>query len=268
MKSMIVREGVLRRKTRSLLLRLFGHLENNGEARFENNGEEAFLDGMLSFLRAHGHANPVVFDVGANKGDYCALLLAKLSRAGMGGEAHVFEPSRVSFEALKTRFGDDARVVLNNMALSNVAGETQIYFDSPGSGLSSLYRRRLDEYSKQMSMTETVRTIRLDAYIDAKNISHIDFVKLDVEGHELFALKGFGRKLAADFVDLVQFEYGGANIDSGTTLAQLYALFQEKGFVVGKIMRSGVELRPYQSWMENFQYANYVAISKRIVAEL
>ena len=37
---------------------------------------------------------------------------------------------------------------------------------------------------------------------------------------------------------------------------------------VAKVMRDGLDVRPYQPWMENFQYANYVAISRKIVAGL
>jgi len=38
-------------------------------------------------------------------------------------------------------------------------------------------------------------------------------------------------------------------------------------FVIGKITPSGLELRSYQSFMENFQYSNYVAIFPRIMNE-
>ena len=38
-------------------------------------------------------------------------------------------------------------------------------------------------------------------------------------------------------------------------------------FVIGKIMPSGLELRSYQSFMKNFQYSNYVAVSPRIMDE-
>lgn len=40
------------------------------------------------------------------------------------------------------------------------------------------------------------------------------------------------------------------------------------GFVMTKVMRKGLEVRPYKPWMDNFQYANYVAVSRRIVPEL
>jgi hypothetical protein len=39
-------------------------------------------------------------------------------------------------------------------------------------------------------------------------------VKMDIEGHELTALKGFGAAL--DVARVLQFEFGGCNIDSRT----------------------------------------------------
>lgn len=49
---------------------------------------------------------------------------------------------------------------------------------------------------------------------------------------------------------------------------ELYVLFEDAGFVVAKIMRKGLEIRSYKPWMDNFQYGNYVAISKKKVDKL
>jgi hypothetical protein len=48
----------------------------------------------------------------------------------------------------------------------------------------------------------------------------------------------------------------------------LYTLFEKAGFVVAKVMRNGLEVRPYKPWMDNFQYANYVAISSKVLSRL
>jgi len=41
-------------------------------------------------------------------------------------------------------------------------------------------------------------------------------------------------------------------------------LLEKGGFKVAKIMPRGLDVRPYSPWMDNFQYANYVALSPRI----
>jgi hypothetical protein len=63
-------------------------------------------------------------------------------------------------------------------------------------------------------------------------------------------------------IKVIQFEYGGANLDSKTSLLDLYKLLESAGYMVCKVMRHHLELRPYNPTMENFQYSNYIALSK------
>src|ERR1700684_3733568 len=71
------------------------------EARFDvmndpaNNGEP-----YLQRLVLHAVSNPVVFDVGANVGDWTAMLL---TNAGRDITVHAFEPCAGTYEILKRR---------------------------------------------------------------------------------------------------------------------------------------------------------------------
>ena len=107
--------------------------------------------------------------------------------------------------------------------------------------------------------------IKLDQYIQERKIEHIHLLKLDIEGHELFGLRGLGEYLKGDFIDYIQFEYGGANLDSKTSLMELYSLLINNGFKIAKVMKGGLKIQDYSPLRENFQYSNYVAISKRIL---
>jgi FkbM family methyltransferase len=159
-------------------------------------------------------------------------------------------------------------VILNRKAVSNRASAVEIYYDTEKSALASLYKRNLDAFSVVMNRSEIVETNRLDMYIETMGVRHIHLLKIDIEGHEIAAFEGLGAYLHGDFIDFVQFEYGGANLDSHTSLVDLYSVFNKAGFVMAKVMRNGLEVRPYYPWMDNFQYANYVAVSHRIMAEL
>jgi len=120
-------------------------------------------------------------------------------------------------------------------------------------------------YNIDMKQSERIKTMRLDGFIMHDGIDHIHLLKIDVEGHELSVLSGLGEYLRPDFIDFIQFEYGGANLDSHSSLMDLYAVFEKAGFVVAKIMPSGLEIRSYRPNMENFQCANYVAVSSAIM---
>jgi hypothetical protein len=79
---------------------------------------------------------------------------------------------------------------------------------------------------------------------------------------------GFGEYLNGDFIDFIQFEYGGANLDSKTSLLDIYSCLEDRGFIIAKIYPQGLEIRDYKPFMENYCYSNFVAISKKILEDI
>jgi FkbM family methyltransferase len=260
---MIIKNGLLKRKLRSAAWKIFNHIENNGCGEFKKNGEERFLVKFLEKLKDSKSKN-VIFDIGANIGDYSALVFDLASKKNIELNMHLFEPTKKSFLQLQNRFKQEA-FVINNFGASNNNCEASIYYDKEQSTLASVYQRNLDHYDLKLSIEEKIQLKRLDDYIKEHNISHIDLIKIDIEGHELHAFEGFGEFLNGDNVDYVQFEYGGANLDSGTSLLKIFEFFNSRGFSLAKVMKNGIELRDYKPFMENFMYSNYVAISDNLL---
>ena len=252
-------------KTKSLLLKIFNKLENNGNANFNYNGEKHFINLFISSI---SRAKKVCFfDIGANVGEYSSILLEKINSKNIDAQIHLFEPTNSCFKTIHKKFKDINNVYLNNFGASDFDGEAKIYYDKEESGLASLYQRNLNYYNLSMNYSESIILKRLDTYIESEGIEHINFIKIDVEGHELKSLEGFGSYLNADFIDYIQFEYGGANLDSKTSLMELYKFFRDRGFIVTKVMSKGLEIREYSPFMENFMYSNYVAISNKILTK-
>lgn len=239
---------------RGAAFRLFNLLEGNNNPDFRTNGEMRLLNDCV----AHTTGIFTLVDGGSALGNYAASAIEACARRGIPYQLHLFEPSAVAARRLRQRFAGDRSVVISAAALSDTKGTASLFFDTPGSSFASLHRRRLPEAEPRSS--ERVNLLRLDGYIRRKRLPAIDFLKLDVEGHELRALRGLGGLLSPDRVRVIQFEYGGANLDSHTTLADLYALLEGAGYRVGKIRASGLEVRTYRPWMDNFQYANYAAV--------
>lgn len=267
---MIIRQSFLRNKFRSLVLRIFCYLENNNNADFLTNGESFFLDNLFDYFgkNCRDHEKVILFDIGANVGKYTQVLLGKSTHLNNKVKIHLFEPTHACFDILQKKFSHFDQVVLNKKAVSNKFKTAEIFYDEQKSGLASFYKRNLNAYSIQMNQSESVDAIRLDSYINEKNIEHIHFLKIDIEGHESEALEGAGAYLSGDFIDFLQFEYGGANLDSHTNLMDIYDFFEKAGFVLAKVMPKGLNIRPYKPWMDNFQYANYVAVSAKIIGKL
>ena len=245
------------KRINSILVTIFNKLENNNNAEFSSNGEDTFLDSFLETLTQ----NTVIFDVGANIGEYSDIIINKFRKKGKEFTLHIFEPSTLAFRTLEAKFAGTKNIVLNNFGISDSERTAELFFDNEGSTLASLYPRQMPgEVNLDKKNFIMLRT--LADYISEKSINRIDFLKIDIEGHELSALKGLGEFLSPSLIKVIQFEYGGANLDSKTSLLDLYKFLESAGYMVCKVMRHHLELRPYNPMMENFQYSNYIALSK------
>ncbi|MCY6412415.1 FkbM family methyltransferase [Acinetobacter sp. VNH17] len=264
---MYTAKEVWKEKLRNLAWKLFSKLENNDNVNFDENGESFFIESLLKTLSQteDNSKKIIIFDIGANIGHYTTILQSISLLNQLSLEIHLFEPTQSCFNILTEKFGHDTNIILNNFGASSEDGETVIFYDKEQSGLASLYDRNLDAYNLKFSHVESVSVKKISNYIKERGILHIDFIKIDIEGHELKAFEGFCDYINADFIDYIQFEYGGANLDSHTSLMELYTFFQKRNFSIAKIMPNGLSIRIYQPWMDNFTYANYVAISNKVL---
>jgi FkbM family methyltransferase len=201
----------------------------------------------------------VAIDVGGNLGDYAAALRKRNPLL----EIHVFEPSLTNLAKLGARFKDDALVKLVHFALSSKCEKATLFSDYPGSGLSSLVRRRLDHFDIPFDYEERVDTTRFEVYwekvLDRKSI---DLVKIDIEGYELDALQGFGQAIFS--TKAIQFEFGGCNIDTRTYFQDFWYYFKEHDFKIYRITPIGYQLlNRYVESDEFFMTTNFIAINNR-----
>jgi hypothetical protein len=82
---------------------------------------------------------------------------------------------------------------------------------------------------------------------------------LDIEGHELNALKGAKEMINKNAIDFIQFEFGGCNIDSRTYFQDFFYLLKNK-FKIYRILTDGLfEIVEYKETHEVFITVNYLA---------
>jgi FkbM family methyltransferase len=257
---MINKESWFHRKLRSLLIYIYTRIENEGNIDFLSNGEGKFLLALKSYFEKHVDSKLELqfFDIGANTGEFTRLLRSHISETA---NIHVFEPVESLCDFMEKQFNNDQFIHINAVGVSSKQGSQIFYSDKEGSALGSFLQR--DEFSTGLLFNQNtfVSTIRLDSYIDSKKIEHINFIKIDTEGHEYEVIESLGRYLDPLFIDFLQFEYGGTTLDAGRSLRKYFECFEKAGFVVAKIMQNGLLVRPYESWMDDFRYANFVAIS-------
>ena len=205
-----------------------------------------------------GRAPRLAVDIGGNIGNYTAELLKNTPEL----EIHVFEPSGVNIGRLRSRFQDRANVRLVSAAVSDSGGSATLYSNQPGSGLGSLTKRDLAHFGIAFDVVEPVRVVRFDQYwLDQLGRRPIDIVKIDIEGHELAALRGFSDAIHA--VQILQFEFGGSNIDTRTFFRDLWHFFQENRFDLFRITPLGLDgITRYREADEFFSVTNFIAVNR------
>ena len=126
----------------------------------------------------------VILDVGANIGLAALYFRAQYPDA----EIVAIEPDPQTFAKLERNLGDDPRIRPVNVAVAAEPGELQLFRPTGYSIASSLKRDEPDqgEYAR-------VRAETLDGLCTELSLDRIDLVKLDVEGAELEAFRGFSR---------------------------------------------------------------------------
>ena len=225
-------------------------------------GADTRSSGETAVFRLLTGGRPVLFDVGGHVGEYTSAFL----KAHPAGRSYVFEPSDSHFRILSDRLGGRDNVVLVKSAVGACSGEGQLYKHGEISGLASLTKRRLDHFGIVMDRVETVSLQTSDEASAQHNVTVIDLLKIDVEGHELEVLKGASQAFRDQRIRLVQFEFGGTNLDTRTTLQDFFYFFQSFDFTIGLIQPAGkVQWLPkYDEFLEQYRTTNYLAAPRAI----
>lgn len=151
------------------------------------NYEEKDASMILNLVPEQG----IVLDVGANMGWYSLLI----ARQVKGCQIHAFEPipRTYSFLTKNINLNRAECVTAHPFGLSNERKDLTFYFYPEGSGNAS--SANLSERSDAELVTCHVE--RLDDFANANQL-HVDFIKCDVEGAELFAFQGAKETLQRD----------------------------------------------------------------------
>jgi FkbM family methyltransferase len=240
-----------RNKTVAKLCRAYlSHFRSDNNVWADTNGEFKLLSEIAPSLNT-------VLDVGANHGDWSFTLL----ESNANTQVHCFEPADDNFNILREKFIHFKNVHLNNLVVSDIDSEIEFIINGKLSPMNSIFLSLNDENSK----VEKKRSISLDNYFRINNISHVNFVKIDVEGAEMIVLKGMVKSISEGMIDMIQFEYGPFSIYAKTLLKEFFEFFQEFGFNLFKISsKELLLLDEYNPLLENFSHSNWIAIKKDI----
>lgn len=142
--------------------------------------------------------DPVIVDVGANIGITVQHFKEHAKKV------YAIEPAKDNFEALKANVEKNGwdNVEVFNMAISNEDGEADLRIFSPNTTSNSIVFK-----AQPGEKVEKVPTKKFMTFFKENNITHVDFMKFDVEGAENLILPSEDFAEASKMIDCIEVEF-------------------------------------------------------------
>jgi FkbM family methyltransferase len=176
-------------------------------------------------------AGQIAIDVGSNVG-YYTLLLAQ--GVGPRGQVHAFEPTRWAFERCQ-----------RNMSL-NPQHSAQIHLNHAGllaeerSGVEAIESRFSARILAKQTL-EQLQFLTLDRYCAERNITRIDFMKVDVDGYDLQVMQGARNILRQSNAVLLCELHDSALHEHGDALTHYIKLLRDLGYERGEVLDGPIQ---------------------------
>ena len=254
----------LYRLGRILYMQARGDIPNdmvsNGEMLIQNCVVSAWKNGGLNEPRL------VVFDVGANVGDWSLSLVNQLTDPTMreAADLYVFEPVPSTFEFLKNRLGSESPVLhYEPVALSSETGESVIYVSAPNAGTNSLHASSQSGDEQQIAINKVTAT----DFCKNHKIEKVHLLKCDTEGHDMEVIRGALPLLADERISILQFEYNHRWIYARNFLRDVFISIEKLPYTLAMLQPD--QLWIFSEWhpeLERFFEGNYVLIHDDAIA--
>ena len=156
-------------------------------------------------------SEPVILDVGANKGQS----ITRYKKLFQNPIIHSFEPNIDEVKILEQKYINDKNLYLNNVAVGDKKGNLEFNINAV-SGHSSFKNlipntTWIKERSNSIKIDDKNYTtkkvnaeiITLDDYVNEKNLTNIDILKIDTQGFEDKVLLGAQNLLKNNRIKLI-----------------------------------------------------------------
>ena len=153
---------------------------------YEGKGSGYYQKRNFDFLKRLIRCPDVILDIGANIGQNTVYY------SDLATKVHAYEPVPQFFDVLSMNVAANScsSVVLHQVGIGDTTHMSRLKIMKKNIGHS----RILADREKESDQEITIETIALD---DDPIVGNIDFIKMDIEGYEVYALRGMQSLLAA-----------------------------------------------------------------------
>lgn len=215
------------------------------------NGEYKLLEAALMSVPTN---DIVIFDVGANLGNWTIKALDVSARKGLKTLVHCFEPAAATQQLLKVRLESLTNAKIVGVALSDHIGTAQFYSCGAGKGTNSLG-------ASSGNMVESVHVTTVDDYLGQTDLYRVDLLKIDAEGFDYLVLKGAIDSLRTRRIRMIQFEYNWRWIQNGASLLSVFDLVSGLPYRLAKITKEGLlYINEWHFELDKYFEGNYALV--------
>ncbi|MBI5403063.1 MAG: FkbM family methyltransferase [Ignavibacteriae bacterium] len=218
-------------------------------------GEKNLLDKILIKYK-----NPVIFDIGANVGNYSE----SIKLLSPDSTLFSFEPHPKIYKSLEAS-SKKSKYKAFNIALGKEESKLMLYDyenNTEGTEHASLFKETFEKFYNEKVTSYEVDVITLDKFVKENNIGTINLLKIDTEGNDYNVLLGAKESLTNGKIDIIHFEFNSMNVYSRVYFRDFFELLSN--FDLYRLLpKSFIHIKKYEPiHCEIFAYQNIVAVRK------
>jgi FkbM family methyltransferase len=229
----------------------------------QESGEVFFLQ-KICLPHLQKFACPILFDVGANTGEYSLELAFLFPKS----KIFAFEPLESAFLKAQSQLSGFNNVEVLPLALGSEKGlkEIFVYRNDPISQHASLFKNVLEDIHKNNQIiSQSIELDTLGSFCSSRGIEKIHFLKIDTEGFEMEVLKGASSLITNNLIEIIQFEFNEMNVVSRVFFKDFFDLFKKSNYRLYRLnSRELIPIKEYDAIHEIYKFQNLIALSSSV----
>ncbi len=192
----------------------------------------------------------IVIDIGVHMGDYSLLAASRINT----GHVLSFEPSREALRVFNLNITInkyEEKITVYPVVASAQNGYVD-FVDNTRSEISHI------QFERSLEKTSKTKTVKIDDILSKKTYKKVKIAKIDVEGAELFVLRGMEKSLSGHVIEQILVEINSDCKNYGFTPEETINYLRSFGYKLYFFAENG-KLQKLNTFPDNKKYINVIA---------